>query len=152
MTQPWATLVAIGAKEIETRSWSTSYRGVIAIHAAKGFPGHCQRLCSGTPFYEALKGISPRRLPRGVILAVAEIRDVMPTEEMVRLWRSHDMGRVPNYHDDREQKFGDYSEGRYAWRLMNVRRLVEPVPCKGALGLWTVPPEIEARFRYVEAA
>ena len=27
LTQPWATLVAIGAKRIETRSWSTRYRG-----------------------------------------------------------------------------------------------------------------------------
>ena len=38
LTQPWATLVAIGAKRIETRSWRTSYRGPLAIHAAKGFP------------------------------------------------------------------------------------------------------------------
>ena len=27
LTQPWATLVAMGAKRIETRSWATSYRG-----------------------------------------------------------------------------------------------------------------------------
>lgn len=33
--QPWATLIATGAKQIETRSWATSYRGPIAIHAAK---------------------------------------------------------------------------------------------------------------------
>lgn len=33
--QPWATLIANGAKQIETRSWSTSYRGPILIHAAK---------------------------------------------------------------------------------------------------------------------
>ena len=33
--QPWATLVAIGAKKIETRSWSTPYRGPLAIHAGK---------------------------------------------------------------------------------------------------------------------
>lgn len=39
LTQPWATLVAIGAKKIETRSWSTSYRGPVAIHASKGYPG-----------------------------------------------------------------------------------------------------------------
>lgn len=32
--QPWATLVALGVKTIETRSWSTSYRGPLAIHAA----------------------------------------------------------------------------------------------------------------------
>lgn len=32
--QPWAQLVALGVKSIETRSWSTSYRGPLAIHAA----------------------------------------------------------------------------------------------------------------------
>lgn len=32
--QPWASLVAIGAKTIETRSWATKYRGPLAIHAA----------------------------------------------------------------------------------------------------------------------
>lgn len=33
--QPWASLLAIGAKQHETRSWKTSYRGPVAIHAAK---------------------------------------------------------------------------------------------------------------------
>lgn len=32
--QPWATLISLGVKSIETRSWSTSYRGPLAIHAA----------------------------------------------------------------------------------------------------------------------
>ncbi len=32
--QPWASLLAIGAKQYETRSWATKYRGPIAIHAA----------------------------------------------------------------------------------------------------------------------
>ncbi len=36
--QPWASLVAIGAKTIETRSWATSYRGPLAIHAAARKP------------------------------------------------------------------------------------------------------------------
>ena len=36
LTQPWATLVAIGAKRIETRSWATKYRGPLLIHAAAG--------------------------------------------------------------------------------------------------------------------
>jgi hypothetical protein len=38
MTQPWATLVALGATQYETRGWRPRYRGPIAIHAAKGFP------------------------------------------------------------------------------------------------------------------
>jgi activating signal cointegrator 1 len=36
--QPWASLVALGVKTIETRSWSTKYRGPIAIHAAARRP------------------------------------------------------------------------------------------------------------------
>ncbi len=33
--QPWASLIACGAKKYETRSWATNYRGPIAIHAAR---------------------------------------------------------------------------------------------------------------------
>jgi activating signal cointegrator 1 len=33
--QPWATLIVIGAKRFETRSWKTDYRGILAIHASK---------------------------------------------------------------------------------------------------------------------
>lgn len=32
--QPWASLLACGAKKYETRSWATKYKGQIAIHAA----------------------------------------------------------------------------------------------------------------------
>src|SRR4051812_42520238 len=42
LTQPWASLVAIGAKQIETRSWRTHYRGPLLIHASAGFPGECR--------------------------------------------------------------------------------------------------------------
>jgi hypothetical protein len=31
LIQPWASLVAIGAKRVETRGWRTSYRGPLAI-------------------------------------------------------------------------------------------------------------------------
>ena len=36
--QPWASLIALGVKTIETRSWHTSYRGPLAIHAASRVP------------------------------------------------------------------------------------------------------------------
>ena len=55
MTQPWATLVALGENTIETRSWSTSYRGPLAIHSARA----AQRL---VPEHEADFGdLSPGR-------------------------------------------------------------------------------------------
>jgi ASCH domain len=34
--QPWAWLIANGYKDIENRSWNTTYRGEFFIHASKG--------------------------------------------------------------------------------------------------------------------
>ena len=36
--------------------------------------------------------------------------------------------------------------GPWGWRLDEVRA-IEPVPCKGAQGLWTLPPEVLATVR-----
>ena len=36
--QPYASLIVAGAKQYETRSWDTPYRGIIAIHAGKNKP------------------------------------------------------------------------------------------------------------------
>lgn len=36
--QPWASLVALGVKTIETRSWPTRYRGRLLIHAGAKRP------------------------------------------------------------------------------------------------------------------
>jgi hypothetical protein len=33
--QPYAQLIAVGAKQYETRSWATKHRGPTAIHAGK---------------------------------------------------------------------------------------------------------------------
>ena len=36
--QPWASLFALGIKQMETRSWDTKYRGPVAIHAGLAMP------------------------------------------------------------------------------------------------------------------
>jgi hypothetical protein len=36
--QPWASAVALGVKTVETRSWSTNYRGPLLIHATSRRP------------------------------------------------------------------------------------------------------------------
>ena len=33
--QPWASLIVAGIKDIENRSWMTSYRGKVLVHAAQ---------------------------------------------------------------------------------------------------------------------
>lgn len=134
LTQPWATLMAIGAKRNETRSWPTHYRGWIAIHAAKGFPRGCRDLCYRQPFAEALlrAGITSwGALPLGAVLAVVFLSDCVSTRSVCR-------GQM----DDSERAFGDYSDGRYAFLTHSVRRVRAPIPMKGALGIWKLPRSI----------
>ena len=138
LTQPWATLVALGAKRYETRSWATRYRGLIAIHASQGLPGYAREVCTGTPFLDVLLGAGyghVNELPRGAILAICRIARCVPVTVL-------DL-EVDKLSDD-EIDFGDYTPGRYAWQLTDLHRLAVPIPCKGALGLWTVPPDIAA--------
>lgn len=141
LTQPWASLVAIGKKRYETRSWSTGYRGTIAIAAAKGFPRPCKDLCAKQPFAAALHagGIydaSGCVAVTGCIVAVVELVACVRVD-----------GGLPDDTSlpepgDHELVFGDYSAGRFAWALTNLRRLERPVPAKGALGLWAVPEDV----------
>ena len=37
---------------------------------------------------------------------------------------------------DRERSFGDWTPGRYAWELVNVKPLPTPIEVKGRQGLW----------------
>jgi activating signal cointegrator 1 len=129
LSQPWASLMAIGAKSIETRSWGTSYRGLVAIHAAQSFPMDAWELCWAKPFADVLfpAGYTAReKFARGQILAVGNLFSCSVISESYI---------VPN----RDRSFGDFSEGRWAWWFSDIERLAEPVPYKGALGLWDIP-------------
>lgn len=144
LTQPWATLVAIDAKRFETRSWFTSYRGEIAIHAAKGFPRQCQLLVDQEPFADAL-GDRRRHLPIGKIVAIAQLKACI----LISNADLRQCGFVDLYGKVRKElPFGDFSVGRYAWELADVEELAVPIDCKGALGLWDVPAAVEFDLRH----
>jgi activating signal cointegrator 1 len=123
LTQPWATAIAVGIKQWETRSWPTSVRGEIAIHAAKGFPGSAKEFARE----EQTSGRLPQgQLPLGSIVCLAELVDCRQTQAV-----AEEIGEI-------ETMYGDYSEGRFAFKLINVRPLAEPVLWRGALGFWSV--------------
>ena len=147
--QPWASLIAIGAKQYETRSWETKYRGPIAIHAAKKDPCKLPLLGMGA-FEEATKeelekaGLAWCLLPTGKIIATAEL---------VECWKITDNGHTngsplaarieggryggkTNIVEGKEIFFGDWTPGRYAWEFTNMCMLPEPIPAKGKQGLW----------------
>ena len=127
LLQPWASLVAVGAKKIETRSWRTNYRGPLAIHASRGWTMESQDLCDRFRFN------LETALPFGAIIATADLIDCMSTSDLTLTLTM------------KERAFGDYSPGRFAWILANVHRLDAPIHCKGRLGIWDVPAQILAR-------
>lgn len=125
LLQPWASL--IGAKMIETRSWSTKYRGPLAIHASKGFPKLIRELCNREPFKTILSrtGFNLDNLPLGKIVATCDLVDIIKiTPEFIATVQSPELD------------FGFYEVGRYAWILEDVKRLEKPIPAKGALSIW----------------
>ena len=128
LTQPWATLVAREAKRWETRSWTTYHRGPLAIHAAKEYPTYARHLRTIEPFATELRDVGD--LPLGVLLCVVELREVLRTEDAAVRFV---IEGTP------EESFGDWSHGRYAWRLGIVRSFAEPKEWRGAQGLWNLP-------------
>jgi hypothetical protein len=133
LIQPWATLVAIGAKRLETRSWRTDYRGPIAIHSSKRFTRAEQEICENRTFRAALIG---HRLVTGCIVATATLRGCFATPAAGVKRREYPFAGLVLPPDEPERSFGDFSPGRYAWLLEDVRELAEPIPAKGSLGLW----------------
>lgn len=125
--EPWATLLALGEKVYETRSWGTDYRGPVAIHAAQRWTQALERAVMSEPFSGALArhGLwGNMEFPLGCVVAVADLTAVYRTEDMRASLSSQELA------------FGDYVNGRLAWKLENVRRLTEPVQAKGKQGLW----------------
>lgn len=138
LTQPWATLVACGAKHVETRSWEP--RGLrrgewLAIHAARGFPAEDQFAVGRAPFAEALAAAwLARRLPM-----TAEY-GALPRGAVIGLVRFHHAERITSTFRSTlpptERAFGDYGLGRWAWCFDTAALPLVPVPLLGHLGLW----------------
>lgn len=131
--QPWASLMAIGAKHIETRSWPTEYRGLIAIHAAKKWNGELEDLCFDEPFAKCLFPDEflpkPKSLPRGCIIAVGHLHRCLAMDTYPEA--------IPA-RSSAEYAFGNYEPGRFMWVFDYVWELSSPVYVRGQQGFWTL--------------
>jgi hypothetical protein len=163
LTQPWATFMvrrAPGAivppKAIETRNWSTSYRGRLYIHAAKGFPREAVELCFREPYASTLRSLGitkPGDLVRGAIIGAVDVQNV---EEITPDYVDVIAAR---YRDDAlavlDAELGNYSleDGRrFAWWCGAAHEFATPFPCRGALGLWNVTSDdLVARIQSIDA-
>lgn len=120
--RPWSSLIAAGWKTVENRVWERDYRGPLLIHAGHGWEPtarwHAQDLVlAGDDSWQ------PDRHPHGIV-AVVDLTGVC---------------------SDTPCGCGPWAmDGYHHWQLANARRLNEPVPAKGLLGLWRPAPDVLA--------
>ena len=116
--EPYASLIALKHKKIETRSWKTNYRGELYIHASlTNFKGDSSN---------TYKYISKDKYNNGYIICKCNLVDCIYMNK--------------EYIDSisiKEKELGIYEIGRYAWVLDKVE-LIEPIKAKGKLNIWEV--------------
>lgn len=120
--EPFATAIPLGLKRIETRHWSTNYRGPLAIHAAKKRDKTLEQISVDG-------GISLEQLQYGNVVAVVNLAAVCPIEHLRRIVSKADL------------HFGDYQDGRFGWVLTDIKA-IKPFPLKGGQGFFNIPDEL----------
>ncbi len=123
--QPWAFLIVAGYKDIENRTWTTSHRGIFAIHASGKFDYNFFDICSDHNACEAVREhfgliensrkITKNKHELGAIIGTVELADIKESSDSE--W---------------------YYSGNFAWILKNPKPWVNVIPnVKGKLNLWT---------------
>ena len=115
--QPWVHAILHEGKDVENRSWQRGFRGWLAIHAS----AQPQR-DAGFPRGHHVPDLDS--LDYSAICGVARVVNIV-TKSRSKWFCRPDVGST-----------------NYGWVLAEVKVLKKPIPCKGALGLWDVPPKV----------
>lgn len=128
--RPWSTLVLEAGKDVENRSWKTSYRGTFLVHGAKAWSSGAFDIAEMINWATERFDLSP--MPSiesedhatGIVGAV-DLVDICETTAGVGGYCG----------------CGPWAmSGNYHWRLANPRPFAVAIPCPGRQQLWT-PPE-----------
>lgn len=119
--QPWARFIADGSKNVEVRTWRTSYRGPLLI-------------CSSSRQDQNFEKLERDVFALGVALCVVDLCDIEPMSP------AHVKAAYPC--DDESLWQGEDFGGQYAWLLKDPRVVLDPFPVKGKLNFFEVetPP------------
>ncbi len=141
--RPWSTCIAStepGAKRVENRGALTGHRGMLLIHEGVAVDADAYRFDM-----RVVALLNPEmdahltEVGAGAVIAVADLVDAHIAEDIPTLTGPAGTCCEP---------WGERTyNGRPARHLVldNVRPLPKPVPCRGALGLWTPPEDVTAQ-------
>lgn len=136
--QPWAGAIIHAGKTIENRSQQWTYRGPIAIHAGQLWSDRGENSTVLREAFQARQALAAGwnggKLPRwwfpmGAFIGVVDLVDVHRACGCCAPWGEPGIAYVePGQKPPRQTVH---------LVLANPRPLPEPIPCRGALGLWT---------------
>ena len=118
--QPWAYLIMHHGKDIENRTWATTTRGRILIHASKGMTRQEYEDALDFAYLECLASglqCEPDALLRGGIIGSVEIVDCVT------------------------RSYSPWFQGPYGFVLRDPIALPF-IPFRGALGFFNVPDDV----------
>lgn len=128
LIRPWEIPVVHGWKQIENRKWRP-FRSIIgkliAVHAGVTYDHDAamtilkvmrETVCSSAT------DAAQKESRASCIVGVVRVTNVLTESD------------------------SPWFTGPFGWVLEDAQALKEPIPCSGMLGLWKVPPHIEARI------
>ena len=127
--QPWASLICMGIKDVENRTWQTHYRGRIFIHASKSADSRFKGSSAHRIFTEDQNKAIPftisghlyiANLVPSAIIGEAIITDCV--QDSKSIWAE---------------------PGAWHWVMKKAVLYDRPIKCNGALSFWH-PPIFEA--------
>lgn len=154
LRQPWASLLVLGPKRLETRSWPTTVRGRLAIHAGVSFSREELAAFYQRPFLDAFAahGIAMAGdLPRGALIGWVTIENCL---RMVSAdFCGHEKGddeiclACDKRLTEQERAFGHYAPDRFAWTTTEERHaLKEPIKMRGFQRIQPLSPDLVRRL------
>ena len=115
LKQPWATLISEGLKEYEFRSWKTSYRGKLLIHAGLGID---KKEANEFNYY----------YPKSRVVALVELIDCIKIDDKFNKMIK----------DKKSIVYGSKERNGYAWKIKLIKKIDDNKEVKGKLGLWNI--------------
>ena len=127
--QPYASMLIDGAKWVENRTWGTSYRGHLVIHAGQG-----------TRYLDEHES---KLFPRGVAMGVVELVECVSLAD-VRSNPDDFCERLHRVGVDVEAFLAhEHAEGPICWIVRRPRRFKSWVSWRGAQGLFEYQGPLE---------
>jgi len=141
--QPWAHMITHCGKDTENRTWKPpAGLGTFAIHAGAraGWDRTAeQSRVAWRAWWTWAEALPPMNVPGplrrdsifidyGAIVAVCDLGSLTHDATGAEACSCSPWSAPRSWH----------------WELANVRPLAEPVPCRGALGLWNLPADVES--------